>query len=201
MSREINKVAVLGAGTMGSRIAAHFSNFGLDCLLLDVPVDNVQGVSRNGQAQESLKRLQKSHIPAFFTTDGARRVEIGNFVDDISRLGGVDWIVEAIIENFEAKKDLLSRVDKYRRRGSLVTTNTSGLPVANLSRGFSEDFQSHWLGTHFFNPPRQMRLVEIVETPKTDPEVTHFVSRFCDERLGKVVVPAKDCPNFIARYL
>ena len=201
MSREVRRVAVLGAGTMGARIAAHFANVGVDCLLLDIPVEDAKGPARNGVVQKALKGLGKARIPAFFTPADARRIEIGNFADDLARLGEVDWIVEAVVENLEIKKDLLKKVDQHRREGTLVTTNTSGLPVGKLAEGLSDDFRKHWLGTHFFNPPRQMRLVEIIETPDTDPEVTRFVSEFCDERLGKIVVPAKDRPNFIANRL
>ena len=201
MSREVHKAAVLGAGTMGSRIAALFANVGIDCLLLDIPVEDAKGPARNGVVQKALKGLGKARIPAFFTADDARRIEAGNFADDLARLAEVDWIVEAVVENIEIKKDLLKKVDQHRREGTLVTTNTSGLPVGKLVEGLSNDFRKHWLGTHFFNPPRHMRLIEIIETPDTDPEVTRFVSRFCDERLGKIVVPAKDRPNFIANRL
>ncbi len=201
MSREVRRVAVLGAGTMGSRIAAHFANVGIDCLLLDIPVEDAKGPARDGVVRKALKGLGKARIPAFFTADDARRIEAGNFTDDMARLSEVDWIVEAVVENLDIKKDLLKKVDQHRREGTLVTTNTSGLPVGKLVEGLSDDFRKHWLGTHFFNPPRHMRLIEIIETPDTDPEVTRFVSEFCDERLGKIVVPAKDRPNFIANRL
>ena len=201
MSREVRKAAVLGAGTMGARIAAHFANVGIDCLLLDMPVKDAKGPARNGLVQKALKGLGKARIPAFFTPSDARRVEIGNFADDLAHLGEVDWIVEAVVENLDIKRDLLGKVDEHRREGSLITTNTSGLPVGKLAEGLSDDFRKHWLGTHFFNPPRHMRLIEVIETPDTDPEVTRFVRDFCDERLGKIVVPAKDRPNFIANRL
>ena len=201
MSREVKKAAVLGAGTMGARIAAHFANVGIDCLLLDLPVEGAKGPARNGVVRKALKGLGKSRIPAFFTPDDARRLEAGNFADDLARLAEVDWIIEAVVENLDIKKDLLKKVDQHRREGTLVTTNTSGLPVGKLAGGLSDDFRKHWLGTHFFNPPRHMRMLEIIETPDTDPEVTRFVSEFCDERLGKIVVPAKDRPNFIANRL
>ena len=201
MMREIRKVAVLGAGTMGSRIAAHFANAGIDCLLLDVPVTNASGLARNGIAEQALKKLQKERIPPFFSLENANKIEVGNFADDLDRLGGVDWILEAVTEDFEIKRSLLTKVDKNRCKGSLVTTNTSGLPVGKLAEGLSKDFRKHWLGTHFFNPPRQMRLLEIIETDDTEPEIVDFVNHFCDERLGKIVIPAKDQPNFIANRL
>ena len=201
MKREIRKAAVLGAGTMGSRIAAHLANAGIDCLLLDIPAEGGSPKARNVIVQKSLKALRKSRVPAFFTADVSKRLSVGNFDDDLARISEADWIIEAVVENFDIKRDLLQKVDQHRREGTLVTTNTSGLPVASLAEGLSDDFRRHWLGTHFFNPPRHMRLVEIIETPETDPEVSRFVSDFCDRRLGKVVVYANDRPNFIANRI
>ena len=201
MKREIRKAAVLGAGTMGSRIAAHLANAGIDCLLLDIPAEGGSPKARNAIVQKSLKALRKSRVPAFFTADVSKRLSVGNFDDDLARISEADWIIEAVVENFDIKRDLLQKVDQHRREGTLVTTNTSGLPVASLAEGLSDDFRRHWLGTHFFNPPRHMRLVEIIETPETDPEVSRFVSDFCDRRLGKVVVYANDRPNFIANRI
>ncbi len=186
---------------MGSRIAAHLANAGVDCLLLDIPAEGDSPKARNAIVQKSLKALQKSRVPAFFTADVSKRLSVGNFDDDLARISEVDWIIEAVVENFDIKRDLLQKVDAHRREGTLVTTNTSGLPVASLSEGLSDDFRTHWLGTHFFNPPRHMRLVEIIETPETDPEVSRFLSDFCDRRLGKVVVHANDRPNFIANRI
>ena len=201
MKREIRKAAVLGAGTMGSRIAAHLANAGIDCLLLDIPAEGGSPKARNAIVQKSLKALRKSRVPAFFTADVSKRLSVGNFDDDLARISEADWIIEAVVENFDIKRDLLQKVDQHRREGTLVTTNTSGLPVASLAEGLSDDFRRHWLGTHFFNPPRHMRLVEIIETPETDPEVSRFVSDFCGRRLGKVVVYANDRPNFIANRI
>ena len=186
---------------MGSRIAAHLANAGVDCLLLDIPAEGGSPTARNAIVEKSLKALRKSRLPAFFTADVSKRVSVGNFGDDLARISEADWIIEAVVENFDIKRDLLQKVDQHRREGTLVTTNTSGLPVASLSEGLSDDFRTHWLGTHFFNPPRHMRLVEIIETPETDPEVSRFVSDFCDRRLGKVVVYANDRPNFIANRI
>ena len=201
MNREIRKAAVLGAGTMGSRIAAHLANAGVDCLLLDIPAPGDSPKARNAIVEESLKALQKSRLPVFFTADAAKRLSVGNFDDDLARLSEVDWVIEAVVENFDIKRDLLKKVDSHRRGGTLVTTNTSGLPVGSLAEGLSDDFRRHWLGTHFFNPPRHMCLIEIIETPETDPEVSRFISDFCDRRLGKVVVYANDRPNFIANRI
>ena len=186
---------------MGSRIAAHLANAGVDCLLLDIPAAGDSPKARNAIVEKSLRALQKSRVPVFFTADAAKRLSVGNFDDDLARLSEVDWIIEAVVENFDIKRDLLKKVDSHRREGTLVTTNTSGLPVGSLAEGLSDDFRRHWLGTHFFNPPRHMRLIEIIETPETDPEVSRFISNFCDRRLGKVVVYANDRPNFIANRI
>ena len=192
MSPTIRKAAVLGAGTMGARIAAHLANAGLDVLLLDLDTPTVTRL---------FEAMQKSRPPALFTRAHAQRIRIGNFQDDLARIADADWIIEAVVENLEAKRDLLPKVDRHRRPGSLVSSNTSGLPIASLAEGLSADFRAHWLGTHFFNPPRQMRLIEVIPTPDTKPEVVDFVRDFADRRLGKVVVFAKDRPNFIANRI
>jgi len=199
---EISKAAVLGAGTMGSRIAAHLANAGVDCLLLDMatPGAETQQV-RNSIVQKAFKGLAKSRPPAYFNSATPGRIRVGNFDDDLERIGDADWIVEAIIEKAEPKRALLAKVDQLRRPDSIVTTNTSGLPVANLAEGLSDSFRKHWLCTHFFNPPRHMRLMELVSTPDTLPGVADFVEDFCDRRLGKVVVRAKDRPNFIGNRI
>ena len=202
MRFEVRKAAVLGAGTMGSRIAAHLANAGVDCLLLDLATpDAATRAERNGIVNRALKGLAKSRPPALFSPAVTRRLTAGNFDDDLARIAEADWIIEAVVENFEIKRDLLKRVDELRKPGSLVSSNTSGLPIAGLAEGMSEDFRKHWLGTHFFNPPRHMRLVELIPTPETAPEVTDFVQQFCDRRLGKVTVFANDRPNFIANRI
>ena len=199
---EIRKAAVLGAGTMGSRIAAHLANAGVDCLLLDMPTPGADSAqARNSIVQNAFKGLAKSRPPAYFSASTPGHIRVGNFQDDLERIGDADWIVEAIIEKTEPKQELLRKVDKLRRPDSIVTTNTSGLPVAKLAEGLSEDFRKHWLGTHFFNPPRHMRLMELISTPDTLPGVADFVEDFCDRRLGKVVVRAKDRPNFIGNRI
>ena len=202
MRFDVRKVAVLGAGTMGSRIAAHLANAGVDCLLLDLAdSDAATRAQRNGIVDRALKGLSKSRPPALFSSAVTRRLTAGNFDDDLAKIAEADWIIEAVVENFEIKRDLLKRVDELRKPGSLVSSNTSGLPIAGLAEGMSEDFRKHWLGTHFFNPPRHMRLVELIPTPETAPEVTDFVQQFCERRLGKVTVFAKDRPNFIANRI
>src|SRR5712692_4464638 len=202
MSRTIRKAAVLGAGTMGARIAGHLANAGIDCLLLDIaPADAPSAADRNRIVNQLFEAMQKSRPPALFTPEHARRIRTGNFTDDLPRIADADWIIEAIVENFDAKRALLEQVDRYRKPGTLVSSNTSGLPIASLAEGLSPDFRAHWIGTHFFNPPRQMRLVELIPTPETRPEIVEFVRDFCDRRLGKVVVFAKDRPNFIANRL
>jgi 3-hydroxyacyl-CoA dehydrogenase len=201
MRSEVKTAAVLGAGTMGSRIAAHLANAGVHCLLLDLPSDASSPGGRNAVAAAAMKALDKSRPPAYFTPEIARRIETGNFTEHLERISASDWIIEAVVENFDVKRELLRRIDKYRKPGTLVSSNTSGLPIASLAEGLSDDFRRHWLGTHFFNPPRHMRLVELIPTPETDPEVVRFIADFCDQRLGKVVVYAKDRPNFIANRI
>ena len=187
---------------MGSRIAAHLANSGVPCLLLDVPSEEADSHAvRNSIAAKALKGLHKSRPPAFFTPETSALIEIGNFDDDLERIHEADWVIEAVVENFEVKRTLLAKVDQRRKKGSLVSSNTSGLPIGALAEGYSEDFRKHWLGTHFFNPPRHMRLVEVIPGPETKPQVLDFVSDFCDRRLGKVLVYAQDRPNFIANRI
>jgi 3-hydroxyacyl-CoA dehydrogenase len=205
MKRRVEKAVVLGAGTMGSRIAAHFANAGLPCILLDIvppnlPADAPAG-ERNKIVRAGLESAKKSKPAAFFTSALAERVAIGNFDDDLGRCAEADWIIEVVAENLEIKRKLLSRVAQVRKPGAIVTTNTSGLPVHLIAEGMSEEFQQHWAGTHFFNPPRYLKLVELIPGPKTSPEVIEALNEFCDRRLGKGVVIAKDTPNFIANRI
>jgi 3-hydroxyacyl-CoA dehydrogenase len=199
--KRINKVAVLGAGTMGARIAAHFANAGVPSLLLDMVPADADGPARNKIAAAGLEGARKSKPAAFFESSLARLVTVGNFNDDLKRLAEVDWIIEAIVENLEIKRELLKKVEAIRKPGTIVTTNTSGLPVAKIAEGFSEDFRRSWFGTHFFNPPRYMRLLEIIPTPDSDPKLIEAVTHFADLQLGKGVVGAKDTPNFIANRI
>ena len=205
MKRRIEKAIVLGAGTMGSRIAAHFANAGLPCILLDIvppnlPADAPAG-ERNRIVRAGLEAARKSKPAAFFTAALANKIAIGNFDDDLARCAEADWIIEVVAENLEIKRKLLARVAQYRKPGAIVTTNTSGLPVHLIAEGMSDEFQQHWAGTHFFNPPRYLKLVEVIPGPKTSPEVVESLSEFCDRRLGKGVVIAKDTPNFIANRI
>ena len=203
--KRIHKVAILGAGTMGARIAAHFANAGVPSLLLDIlPSDappDADGPARSKIAAAGLDGAKKSRPAAFFEPSLSRLVTVGNFDDDLKRLAGVDWIIEAIVENLEIKRSLLKKVEAIRKPGTIVTTNTSGLPVAKIAEGFSADFRRSWFGTHFFNPPRYMRLLELIPTPEADPALIAAVTHFCDAQLGKGVVLAKDTPNFIANRI
>jgi 3-hydroxyacyl-CoA dehydrogenase len=203
--QRINKVAVLGAGTMGARIAAHFANAGVPCVLLDiVPPDAAQSedkAARRKIVSAGLDAAIKSKPAAFFEKGLERLITIGTFDDDLKLVADADWIIEAVAENLEIKRGLLRKVEGIRKPGSIVTTNTSGLPVASISEGFIPDFRRHWFGTHFFNPPRYMRLLEIIPTPETDPAAIETVAHFCDVRLGKGIVTAKDTPNFIANRI
>ena len=203
--KRIHKVAVLGAGTMGARIAAHFANAGVPSLLLDIVPPNLPadagGAARNKIAAAGLEGARKSKPAAFFDASLARLVTVGNFEDDLKRLADVDWIIEAVVENLEIKRTLLRKVEAIRKPGTIVTTNTSGLPVAKIAEGFSDDFRRAWFGTHFFNPPRYMRLLELIPTPEADPELIAAVTHFCDAQLGKGVVMAKDTPNFIGNRI
>lgn len=190
---------------MGSRIAAHFANAGLPCILLDIVPPNLPPdapiAERNKIVRAGLEAAKKSKPAAFFTSALAERVAIGNFEDDLARCSEADWIIEVVAENLEIKRKLLSRVAQYRKPGTIVTTNTSGLPVHLIAEGMSEEFQQHWAGTHFFNPPRYLKLVELIPGPRTSQEVIKTLSDFCDRRLGKGVVIAKDTPNFIANRI
>jgi len=205
MNRRIEKAVVLGAGTMGSRIAAHFANAGLPCILLDLVPPNLPAdapsAERNKIVRAGLEAARKSKPAAFFTAALAERIAIGNFEDDLARCAEADWIIEVVAENLEIKRKLLARVAQFRKPRAIVTTNTSGLPVHLIAEGMSEEFQQHWAGTHFFNPPRYLKLVEVIPGPKTSSEVVETLSEFCDWRLGKGVVVAKDTPNFIANRI
>ncbi|HZQ70882.1 MAG TPA: 3-hydroxyacyl-CoA dehydrogenase NAD-binding domain-containing protein [Terriglobales bacterium] len=199
--KRIHKVAVLGAGTMGARIAAHFANAGIASYLFDIVPPDADGPARNKIAAAGLDGAKKSKPAAFMDATLARLVTIGNFEDDLKKLADVDWIIEAVVENLDLKRALLQKVDAVRKPGTIITTNTSGLPVAKIVQGFSDDFRRCWFGTHFFNPPRYMRLLEIIPTPDTDPAAMEAVSHCADVHLGKGIVTAKDTPNFIANRI
>ena len=199
--KRINKVAVLGAGTMGARIAAHFANAGVPSYLFDIVPPDADGPARNKIAAAGLDAAKKSKPAAFMEPSLARFVTVGNFEDDLKKLADVDWIIEAVVENLDIKRALLRKVEAIRKPGTIVTTNTSGLPVGKIAEGFSDDFRWAWFGTHFFNPPRYMRLLEIIPTPEADRAAIDAVAHFCDVRLGKGVVIAKDTPNFIGNRI
>ena len=210
---QIKRVAVLGAGTMGARIAAHLANAGVPCWLLDIvpseltAEEKARGLTladprvRNRIVRAGLEAAQKARPAAFFTPATAARITIGNFEDNLAWCSEADWIIEAVAENLAIKRGLLQKVLAHRRPGAIVTTNTSGLPIRQIAEGFSDEFQSHWAGSHFFNPPRYMKLVELIPGPATSPEVLDALADFCDRRLGKGVVRAKDTPNFIANRI
>jgi 3-hydroxyacyl-CoA dehydrogenase len=199
--KRIHKVAILGAGTMGARIAAHFANAGVPSLLLDIVPPDADAPARDKIAAAGLEAAKKSKPAAFMDASLARFVLIGNFEDDLKKLADVDWIIEAVVENLDIKRALLRKVEAIRKPGTIITTNTSGLPVAKIAEGFSDDFRRAWFGTHFFNPPRYMRLLELIPTPDADQALMDAVAHFCDVHLGKGVVRAKDGPNFIGNRI
>jgi 3-hydroxyacyl-CoA dehydrogenase len=209
----IERAAVLGAGTMGAQIAAHLANAGVPTLLLDIPPRELtaaelkKGLSletkevRNRIAHNGLEAAKKAKPAAFFAPELASLVSLGNFDDDLAGIKNCDLIIEAVVENLDIKRKLYERVEQFRSPGSIVASNTSGIPIRQLAKGRSEDFRRHFLGVHFFNPPRYLHLVEIIRTEWTKPEVSCFMFGFLDQRLGKGVVPAKDRPNFIANRI
>src|SRR5262245_59616064 len=188
----IGNAAVLGAGVMGAQIAALFANAGIRVRLLDVS---------RAAAREGLERAVRLKPDPFFTAATAARITTGGFDDDLPSIADADWIVEAVVERLDAKQALLARVDGVRRADAVVSSNTSGIPIASIAEGRSDSFRRHWLGTHFFNPPRYLHLLELIPTPDTDPAVVRLVTEFCDVRLGKGVVRAKDSPGFIANRI
>lgn len=195
---DVRRVAVLGAGTMGARIAAHIANAGLPVLLLDiVPASG----DRNSIAAQALDSLKKAKPAAFADASFANHISIGNFEDDLAKLKDYDWVIEVVAENLEIKRSLLSKVVTHLRADAILTTNTSGLPVAKIAETLPEDVRRRWFGTHFFNPPRYMRLFELIATPESDPKAVAAIAEFADRKLGKTVVPAKDVPNFIANRI
>jgi len=213
MGYVINRVVVIGSGTMGGGIAAHVANAGLPVYLLDVaptdltPQEEKRGFTlehpavRNRIVSASLDRLKKSKPASFFTPQTADLIKVGNLTDNFSWVAEGDWIVEAIVENLQAKRELVARIEQVRKASSIVSSNTSGLPIGAIGAEASEEFKRHFLGTHFFNPPRYMKLLEVIPTADTDPRITEFMQTFGEDRLGKGVVICKDTPNFIGnRY-
>ncbi|MFY0252423.1 3-hydroxyacyl-CoA dehydrogenase NAD-binding domain-containing protein [Chitinophaga sp. 30R24] len=208
--RHINKVAVLGSGVMGSRIACHFAGIGVQVLLLDIAPKELNDAEKkknltldspavkNRIVNDALQAAVKSNPSPVFTKDVVQRIKTGNFTDDMKRVAEVDWIIEVVVENLDVKKIVFEQVEKFRQPGTLITSNTSGIPIHLMTEGRSADFQKHFCGTHFFNPPRYLRLLEIIPTPHTDPAVIDFLMHYGDLYLGKTTVLCKDTPAFIA---
>jgi 3-hydroxyacyl-CoA dehydrogenase len=202
MNRKINKVAVLGSGVMGSRIACHFANIGVEVLLLDIvpkeAADSNDSKARNSIVNEALKFALKSNPSPIYSKSYAKRISTGNFDDDLSKIKDCDWIVEVVIERLDIKQQVFANVEKYRTPGTLITSNTSGIPIEMMLEGRGEDFQKHFCGTHFFNPPRYLRLLELIPSSKTDSTVMVFLEDYGQRFLGKTTVVCKDSPAFIA---
>lgn len=213
MNKKIKKVAVLGSGVMGSRIACHFANIGVNVLLLDIAPQKLtkeeeeQGLTldapkiKNKIVNSSLESAIKSNPSPLYKKSFASRIKTGNFVDNMKDISEVDWIVEVVVENLEIKKSVFNEVEKYRKSGTIVTTNTSGIPIKMLLEGRSEDFKKNFCGTHFFNPPRYLRLLEIIPSTETEPRLVAFLMHYGDLFLGKTTVLCKDTPAFIANRI
>ncbi|MEL6988166.1 MAG: 3-hydroxyacyl-CoA dehydrogenase family protein, partial [Bacteroidota bacterium] len=205
--RRIKKAAVLGSGVMGSGIACHFANIGLEVLMLDiVPFDlseeeKKDPAQRNRIVNGALKASLKSKPAPLYNKSFAGRITTGNFDDDFEKIADADWIIEVVVERLDIKKQVFEKVDQYRKKGSLVTSNTSGIPIHMMLEGRSEDFKKHFCGTHFFNPPRYLRLFEIIPSPETDPAVIDFFKHYGEVYLGKQSVLAKDTPAFIGNRI
>ncbi|MEM0518709.1 3-hydroxyacyl-CoA dehydrogenase/enoyl-CoA hydratase family protein [Aequorivita flava] len=211
--RRINKVAVIGSGIMGSGIACHFANIGVEVLLLDIvpreltDAEKKKGLTledkvvRNRIVNDDLQKAIKSNPAPLYHKDFAKRISTGNLEDDISKVKTADWIIEVVIERLDIKKQVFENLDKHRKPGTLITSNTSGIPIKFMSEGRSEDFQKHFCGTHFFNPPRYLKLFEIIPGPKTSPEVLEFLNGYGEKFLGKTSVVAKDTPAFIGNRI
>ncbi|KAF0823470.1 3-hydroxyacyl-CoA dehydrogenase [Cytobacillus firmus] len=213
MIQQIKKAAVLGSGVMGSGIAAHLANIGIPTLLLDIEpreltdAEKAKGLTlenkavRNRISEGNRQKLLKQKPAPLTSKKNIALIEAGNFEDDMERLKDVDWIIEVVVENLSIKKQIFEKVDQHRKPGSIVSSNTSGISVEAMSEGRSEDFQKHFLGTHFFNPPRYLKLLEVIPAKKTSSEVLSFMKQFGEDVLGKGVVEAKDTPNFIANRI
>jgi 3-hydroxyacyl-CoA dehydrogenase len=203
--RVIKKIAVLGSGVMGSRIACHFAGIGVQVLLLDmVPAEAKDGTNkaqRNKIVNDSLQAALKSNPSPVYTKDAVKRITTGNFDDNLKDIATCDWTIEVVVERLDIKKSLYEKLEQFRKPGTLITSNTSGIPIHLLSEGRSEDFRKNFCGTHFFNPPRYLRLLEIIPTPDTDPQVVDFLMQYGDLYLGKTTVLAKDTPAFIANRI
>ena len=204
-NRNIKKVAVLGSGVMGSRIAAHFAGIGLPVLLLDMmPKDlpaEAKPAERNKIVNDALAAAIKSNPSPVYHKEVIKKITTGNFTDNMKDIASADWIIEVVVERLDIKQSIFTEVEKYRRPGTLITSNTSGIPIHMMAEGRSEDFKKHFCGTHFFNPPRYLRLLEIIPTPFTEKEVVDFLMHYGDLYLGKTTVLCKDTPAFIANRI
>jgi 3-hydroxyacyl-CoA dehydrogenase len=195
MNKKINKVAVLGSGIMGSRIACHFANIGVEVLLLDiVPKEG----ARNSIVDTALQTAVKTNPSPVYSKKVLSKITTGNFEDDMPKISAVDWIIEVVVENIDIKRKVFDQVERFRKPGTLVTSNTSGIPIHMMAEGRTDDFQANFCGTHFFNPPRYLRLLEIIPTPHTNPDLVDFLMHYGDQFLGKTTVLCKDTPAFIA---
>ena len=205
LRRKINKVAVLGSGIMGSRIACHFANIGVEVLLLDIapkeltPEEQAKGVvDKNRIVNTALQTTLKTNPSPIYSKSYVGRITTGNFDDDMSKIANYDWIIEVVVENLGIKQKVFEQVEQFRKPGTLITSNTSGIPIHTMAEGRSDDFKAHFCGTHFFNPPRYLRLLEIIPTAHTKPELVDFLMHYGDKFLGKTTVLCKDTPAFIA---
>ena len=205
MNRSIKKVAVLGSGVMGSRIACHFAGIGVQVLLLDIipkeATESTDKKARNKLANDALTAAIKSNPSPVYHKDVIKKITTGNFDDNMKDIAACDWIIEVVVERLDIKKSVYEKVEQFRKKGSLITSNTSGIPIHLLSEGRSDDFKKHFCGTHFFNPPRYLRLLEIIPTPDTDPSIVDFLMQYGDLYLGKTTVLCKDTPAFIANRI
>jgi 3-hydroxyacyl-CoA dehydrogenase len=205
MKRSIKKVAILGSGVMGSRIACHFAGIGVNVLLLDmVPkeaIESTKPAERNKLVNDALQAALKSNPSPVYTNATAKKITTGNFDDNLQEIAGVDWIIEVVVERLDIKQMMYEKIEKYRKPGTLITSNTSGIPIHLMAEGRSEDFKKHFCGSHFFNPPRYLRLLEIIPTPHTSPDVVDFLMEYGDVFLGKTTVHCKDTPAFIANRI
>ena len=202
MKRTIKKVAVLGSGVMGSRIACHFAGVGLQTILLDmVPKgfeESTKPAERNKLVNDALAAAIKSNPSPVYTKDVVKKITTGNFTDNMKDIASCDWVIEVVVERLDIKQLIFEQVEKYRKPGTLITSNTSGIPISMMAEGRSDDFKKHFCGTHFFNPPRYLRLLEIIPTKYTDQSVVDFLMNYGDLYLGKTTVLCKDTPAFIA---
>ncbi|HVT87004.1 MAG TPA: 3-hydroxyacyl-CoA dehydrogenase family protein, partial [Chitinophagaceae bacterium] len=205
MNRIIKRVAVLGSGVMGSRIACHFAGIGVQVLLLDiVPKEAIESKdlkARNKIVNDSLAAAVKSNPSPLYQKDALKKITTGNFDDNMKDIANCDWVIEVVVERLDIKKSVYEKVEQFRKPGTLITSNTSGIPIHLLSEGRSEDFKKNFCGTHFFNPPRYLRLLEIIPTPDTDPAIVDFLMHYGDLYLGKTTVLCKDTPAFIANRI